>query len=263
MQSIPVRYLNPLLVTTNLLVSGVLLLLTLLLWHMPSASAQSFHENRHSRAYLNGLSNADRTELLHALRDSARNRSNSRDHRLVPQHHYFRAVFIDLLLNPTLAYQLPAADREIIETLPAHNDPQFSTHADRALSKACRMISKLSTGPHGSASGAVQAFGEAQNQIDSQLNAHYLSVLNRLSPVGRQAVTAQVRQIKEDGSLQHGGLDFQELSFIDSDFVLAFLKDTCDNHDRRPVRHDSESRTLRQQMLHDLEAGSVQIFEPK
>lgn len=263
MQSIKARGLTQLLFSLNLLVSWVLLLTTLVLSAVSLASAQPVELNRHSRAYLNDLEVEDRTQLLTSVRENVRNRSRRRDHRSTPQHHFYKAVFIDLLLNPALSYQLSATDRELIETLPSHSDPQFSLPADRTLRRACGVISRSSLQSNGGINGAIQAFEQAQNRIASQLDAHYRRVFNKLSAEGRRVVEEQVYRIQENGSLQYGDIDFQELSFIDSKFVLAFLKDTCENHERRPAQSDSESRTIRQQMSKDFEEGAVQVFQPQ
>jgi len=158
---------------------------------------------------------------------------------------------------------LPAADRALIDSLPAHDDRRFAEQFDRELAATCRVIDRLPPASPAAVAQAVRAYHQAQRQIAARLDRHYDEVLSRLSPQGQALVEAEIATLVAEDSLVNASLDFDALSFSEPDFLVAFFKDTCANSERHRSSVRYQARNLRDQLDADIDRGAVQVYQPQ
>lgn len=245
--------------------AALALCLTLVSWLVvPVAqAAQDAKPNPHTRALTERLDPQQKVVLRGALQQALiRSRSGDRL-AAIPPHQVYHTVFLDLLLDPAAMVTLPAADRALIDSLPAHDDRRFAEQFDRELAATCRVIDRLPPRSPAAAAQAVRAYRQAQRQIAARLDRHYDEVLSRLSPTGQALVEAEIAALVAEDSLVHASLDFDALSFSEPEFVVAFFKDTCANNEQHRSSARYQARNLRDQLDADIERGAVQVFQPQ
>ncbi|MEZ5490389.1 MAG: hypothetical protein R3F50_08730 [Gammaproteobacteria bacterium] len=228
-----------------------------------TAAPPSEKPHPHTRTYLQHLSPDERQSLRQILQENLRGASSRDNLDAIPPNQVYQAVFLDMLLNPGLGAGLLPADRQLIESLPAHNDKQFAAGTKGVVAAACRVIDRLSASDPAAAQLAARAYQRAQKALNARLDRHYGQVLRKLSESGRKLVAREVGRLMTDGSLVYAEMDLQALSFDQPDFVVAFLQDTCQNSEQMLDQSMAESRTLGNQLTDDFNQGAVQLFQPQ
>ncbi len=245
--------------------SVIALCVALLLWlAVPLTwAANPADPNPHTRAYIQGLGHQERAELQQSLRENLIRKSSREDLDIIPAHLVYHSIFLDMLMQPALRAALPQQDRQLIDSLPAHDHRKFATGTRNAMTAACTVIDRLSQHSPAAAYQAVQAFKRAQRQVSERLDKHYQQVLNELTETGRNLVVEEAEKLRNSDLLVHAEIDLETLSFARPEFTLAFLQDACDNSSQLLANGNWTSRTLGDQLADDYDRGAVQIFQPR
>jgi len=250
----------------SLLVGNALALLVafLLLLFVPAArAAQNGESDPYTRALIRGLDNSGKAALRRSFQKAFVRVHSGEQSGVIPAHILHHTLFLDLLLKPGAMAGLPPADRQIINSLPAHDDARFAEEFHVALANACRVIGRLPIDSPAAATQASRAFQQAQRKMDARLDRHYEEVLGQLSSLGRALVTARMAEIDDGDSLVYTTLDLNVLSFSEPAFLLAFLKDTCINSEQIHRAAKPRARALRDQLGDDFDRGGVQFYQPQ
>lgn len=243
-------------------VSALILMLFLPLVHA-DVPADLTRPDRLTGDYVGRLAQKQRRLLQESIRSSIRRISSKDSAAAIPEYQIYHSIFLELMMKPLLAAGLPAQDLELLRALPAHNDQRFVTAAIEAMTGACRVINRSHAASPAAVNLAVNGFNQARHRLESQMNRHYRSTLQRLTDTGRQLVQAEYERLVEEGSLVYAEIDLVTLGFSEPEFVLAFLQDSCANAEHKFSKLATVSHTLKDQLENDHQRGAVQLFQSR
>ncbi len=214
----------------------------------------------HNGSYAQDL-NAN--NLKKSFKESTIKVSISDNYEDIPPHKIYRSIFIKALLNPDFGVKFGEEDREIIYSLPSHNDVQFTEYARNSLWDACSAIKKVKGNNRQSAVEIGAEFENAKSKITKQLDSHYENVLKSLSESGREIIYAEILEKIETGIVTYSDINFTSLGGLEPEFTIKFIGESCKNVETSPGLNHKNTVYLRNELSDAYAAGSVQEFSPE
>ena len=148
---------------------------------------------------------------------------------------------------------------DIINELPSHEDQQFVQLAKFELTAACVEIESAQGTGLETAEVVAVAFEQAKEAINSNFDRHYDDVLSSLSQRGQNAIRREVNHYSGRNALVRSDLDFRQLSQLEPEYTVQFLKATCQNVRTKQAVVSKETLLLKDDFIRAFEAGSATV----